>query len=41
MFCYINIEKKTQKTPKSEIKKAKQERKEYLQMKGKENENME
>ena len=33
--------KKTQKTPKSEIKKAKQERKEYLQMKGKENENME
>ena len=33
--------KKTQKTPKREIKKAKQERKEYLQMKGKENENME
>lgn len=33
--------KKTQKTPKREIKKAKQERKEYLQMKEKENENME
>ena len=33
--------KKTQKTPKREIKKAKQERKEYLQKKEKENENME
>lgn len=41
MFCYINIVKKLKKTPKREIKKAKQERKEYLQKKEKENENME
>lgn len=48
-FCFENgtyvllhqYRKKTQKTPKREIKKAKQERKEYLQMKEKENENME
>ena len=38
---YVLLHQYRKKTPKSEIKKAKQERKEYLQMKGKENENME